>query len=130
MKIIIIFSCSFIFYFLFSWIFVTMVITFTFSNTMKNLIVVNIWGFWQYSYELLLQHLHSMQSTTIIGIINEHINFQGTFPHFKLHLLILFIWTCQCYINFAVVALQLQLGNLAQFLMIQTLWPSPETSRM
>ncbi|XP_027941717.1 transcription initiation factor TFIID subunit 5-like isoform X2 [Vigna unguiculata] len=32
----------------------------------------------RYSYELLLQHLHSMQSTTIIGIINEHINFQVT----------------------------------------------------
>ncbi|XP_027329791.1 transcription initiation factor TFIID subunit 5-like [Abrus precatorius] len=31
-----------------------------------------------YSYELLLQHLHSMQSTTIIGIINDHINFQVT----------------------------------------------------
>ncbi|KAK7321546.1 hypothetical protein VNO77_32303 [Canavalia gladiata] len=31
-----------------------------------------------YSYELLLQHLHSMQPTTIIGIINEHINFQVT----------------------------------------------------
>ncbi|KAL9313235.1 hypothetical protein ACSQ67_018687 [Phaseolus vulgaris] len=29
-----------------------------------------------YSYELLLQHLHSTQSTTILGIINEHINFQ------------------------------------------------------
>ncbi|KAL5185326.1 Transcription initiation factor TFIID subunit 5 [Glycine soja] len=29
-----------------------------------------------YSYELLMQHLHSMQSTTIIGIINEHISFQ------------------------------------------------------
>ncbi|KAF7817300.1 transcription initiation factor TFIID subunit 5 [Senna tora] len=31
-----------------------------------------------YSYELLLQHLHSTQSTTILGIINEHINFQVT----------------------------------------------------
>ncbi|KAH1203762.1 Transcription initiation factor TFIID subunit 5 [Glycine max] len=31
-----------------------------------------------YSYELLMQHLHSMQSTTIIGIINEHISFQVT----------------------------------------------------
>ncbi|ESW08944.1 hypothetical protein PHAVU_009G087600 [Phaseolus vulgaris] len=30
----------------------------------------------EYSYELLLQHLHSTQSTTILGIINEHINFQ------------------------------------------------------
>ncbi|CAJ1973644.1 unnamed protein product [Sphenostylis stenocarpa] len=30
----------------------------------------------RYSYELLLQHLHSTQSTTILGIINEHINFQ------------------------------------------------------
>jgi len=50
--------------------------------------------FWQYSYELLLQHLHSTQSTTILGIINEHINFQGTFIHCRLHLL---IWTsCYC----------------------------------
>ncbi|KAH1252747.1 Transcription initiation factor TFIID subunit 5 [Glycine max] len=32
----------------------------------------------EYSYELLLQHLHSTQSTTILGIINEHINFQVT----------------------------------------------------
>ncbi|CAJ1972394.1 unnamed protein product [Sphenostylis stenocarpa] len=39
---------------------------------------VNLLDFWQYSYELLWQHLHSMQSTTIIGIINEHINFQVT----------------------------------------------------
>ncbi|XP_061368088.1 transcription initiation factor TFIID subunit 5-like isoform X2 [Gastrolobium bilobum] len=31
-----------------------------------------------HSYELLMQHLHSTQSTTIIGIINEHINFQVT----------------------------------------------------
>lgn len=31
----------------------------------------------QYSYELLLQFLHKTQSTTILGIINEHINFQG-----------------------------------------------------
>ncbi|KAL2317983.1 hypothetical protein Fmac_031859 [Flemingia macrophylla] len=31
-----------------------------------------------YSYELLLQHLHSMQSTTIIGVINEHISFKVT----------------------------------------------------
>ncbi|XP_057433615.1 transcription initiation factor TFIID subunit 5 [Lotus japonicus] len=30
----------------------------------------------EYSYELLLQHLHRTQSTTILGIINEHINFQ------------------------------------------------------
>ncbi|KAI4316394.1 hypothetical protein L6164_024378 [Bauhinia variegata] len=30
----------------------------------------------EYSYELLLQHLHSTQSTTILSIINEHINFQ------------------------------------------------------
>ncbi|KAI4337251.1 hypothetical protein L6164_015692 [Bauhinia variegata] len=30
----------------------------------------------EYSYELLLQHLHSTQSTTVLGIINEHINFQ------------------------------------------------------
>ncbi|KAL9330791.1 hypothetical protein ACSQ67_000401 [Phaseolus vulgaris] len=32
----------------------------------------------RYSYELLLQHLHSMQSSTIIGIINEHVGFQVT----------------------------------------------------
>lgn len=32
----------------------------------------------QYSYELLLQFLHKSQSTTVLGIINEHINFQGT----------------------------------------------------
>ncbi|XP_061365258.1 transcription initiation factor TFIID subunit 5-like isoform X3 [Gastrolobium bilobum] len=32
----------------------------------------------EYSYELLLQHLHSTQSTTILGIINKHINFQVT----------------------------------------------------
>lgn len=31
----------------------------------------------QYSYELLLQFLHKSQSTTMLGIINEHINFQG-----------------------------------------------------
>ncbi|GAV59947.1 WD40 domain-containing protein/TFIID_90kDa domain-containing protein [Cephalotus follicularis] len=30
----------------------------------------------QYSYDLLLQYLHKTQSTTILGIINEHINFQ------------------------------------------------------
>ncbi|XP_057959727.1 transcription initiation factor TFIID subunit 5 [Malania oleifera] len=30
----------------------------------------------QYSYELLLQYLHKSQSITILGIINEHINFQ------------------------------------------------------
>ncbi|EXB86688.1 Transcription initiation factor TFIID subunit 5 [Morus notabilis] len=30
----------------------------------------------QYSYELLLQFLHKTQSTTILGIINEHINFR------------------------------------------------------
>ncbi|KAL5558220.1 hypothetical protein UlMin_034431 [Ulmus minor] len=30
----------------------------------------------QYSYELLLQFLHKTQSTTILGVINEHINFQ------------------------------------------------------
>ncbi|XP_062097373.1 transcription initiation factor TFIID subunit 5-like isoform X2 [Humulus lupulus] len=30
----------------------------------------------QYSYELLLQFLHKSQSTTVLGIINEHINFQ------------------------------------------------------
>ncbi|KAJ7966256.1 transcription initiation factor TFIID subunit 5 [Quillaja saponaria] len=29
----------------------------------------------QYSYELLLQYLHKTQSTTILGVINEHINF-------------------------------------------------------
>ncbi|KAI9100907.1 hypothetical protein K1719_024031 [Acacia pycnantha] len=32
----------------------------------------------EYSYELLLQHLHNTQSTTILGIINEHIDFQVT----------------------------------------------------
>ena len=32
---------------------------------------------WQYSYELLLQFLQKTQSTTILGVINEHINFQG-----------------------------------------------------
>ncbi|XAR57682.1 hypothetical protein NMG60_11025924 [Bertholletia excelsa] len=30
----------------------------------------------QYSYELLLQYLHKTQSITILGVINEHINFQ------------------------------------------------------
>uniref|UniRef100_A0A7N0T9T2 TFIID subunit TAF5 NTD2 domain-containing protein n=1 Tax=Kalanchoe fedtschenkoi TaxID=63787 RepID=A0A7N0T9T2_KALFE len=30
----------------------------------------------QYSYDMLLQYLHKTQSTTILGIINEHINFQ------------------------------------------------------
>ncbi|KAM0973031.1 hypothetical protein ACFX13_016679 [Malus domestica] len=30
----------------------------------------------QYSYELLLQFLHKSQSATVLGIINEHINFQ------------------------------------------------------
>ncbi|KAG7603409.1 Transcription initiation factor TFIID subunit 5 [Arabidopsis thaliana] len=36
---------------------------------------VNI-KFCQYSYELLLQYLHSTVSTLMLGIINEHINFQ------------------------------------------------------
>ncbi|KAF5936510.1 hypothetical protein HYC85_027639 [Camellia sinensis] len=31
---------------------------------------------WQYSYELLLQYLHKTQSITMLGVINEHINFQ------------------------------------------------------
>ncbi|KAL0397201.1 UNVERIFIED_CONTAM: Transcription initiation factor TFIID subunit [Sesamum calycinum] len=30
----------------------------------------------QYSYDLLLQYLHKSQSITMLGIINEHINFQ------------------------------------------------------
>ncbi|KAK0571240.1 hypothetical protein LWI29_012996 [Acer saccharum] len=30
----------------------------------------------QYSYELLLQYLHKTQSTTMLGIVNERINFQ------------------------------------------------------
>lgn len=30
----------------------------------------------QYSYDLLLQYLHNSQSITMLGIINEHINFQ------------------------------------------------------
>ncbi|KAJ7966260.1 Transcription initiation factor TFIID subunit 5 [Quillaja saponaria] len=30
----------------------------------------------QYSYELLMEYLHKTQSTTILGVINEHINFQ------------------------------------------------------
>ncbi|XXG51885.1 hypothetical protein AAC387_Pa03g0350 [Persea americana] len=30
----------------------------------------------KYSYELLLQYLHKTQSITMLGIINEHINFQ------------------------------------------------------
>ncbi|GAB2252071.1 hypothetical protein Droror1_Dr00004918 [Drosera rotundifolia] len=30
----------------------------------------------QYSYDLLLQYLHSTQSITMLGVINEHINFQ------------------------------------------------------
>lgn len=33
----------------------------------------------QYSYELLLQYLHNTQSITMLGVINEHINFQ-VFP--------------------------------------------------
>ncbi|KAL8153319.1 hypothetical protein V2J09_011079 [Rumex salicifolius] len=32
----------------------------------------------QYSYDLLLQYLHNSQSITMLGIINEHINFQVT----------------------------------------------------
>ncbi|GKU87364.1 hypothetical protein SLEP1_g1772 [Rubroshorea leprosula] len=32
----------------------------------------------QYSYDLLLQYLHKMQSTAMLGVINEHINFQVT----------------------------------------------------
>ncbi|KAK7290770.1 hypothetical protein RIF29_05448 [Crotalaria pallida] len=32
----------------------------------------------EYSYQLLLQHLHSTQSTTILAVINENINFQVT----------------------------------------------------
>ncbi|KAM7268972.1 hypothetical protein ACFE04_024469 [Oxalis oulophora] len=31
-----------------------------------------------YSYELLLQYLHKTKSTTILGLINEHINFKVT----------------------------------------------------
>ncbi|XVE97345.1 hypothetical protein REPUB_Repub03eG0011600 [Reevesia pubescens] len=30
----------------------------------------------QYSYDLLLQYLHKLQSTAMLGVINEHINFQ------------------------------------------------------
>ncbi|KAG6410650.1 hypothetical protein SASPL_128715 [Salvia splendens] len=30
----------------------------------------------QYSYDLLLQYLHKSQSITMLGIVNEHINFQ------------------------------------------------------
>ncbi|GAB4846727.1 Transcription initiation factor TFIID subunit 5 [Ancistrocladus abbreviatus] len=30
----------------------------------------------KYSYELLLQYLHNTQSITMLGVINEHINFQ------------------------------------------------------
>ncbi|KAE8731668.1 Transcription initiation factor TFIID subunit 5 [Hibiscus syriacus] len=30
----------------------------------------------QYSYDLLLQYLHKTQSTAMLGVINEHINFQ------------------------------------------------------
>ncbi|XP_021755176.1 transcription initiation factor TFIID subunit 5-like isoform X2 [Chenopodium quinoa] len=30
----------------------------------------------QYSYELLLQYLHNTRSITMLGVINEHINFQ------------------------------------------------------
>ncbi|XP_057531482.1 transcription initiation factor TFIID subunit 5 [Amaranthus tricolor] len=30
----------------------------------------------QYAYELLLQYLHNTQSITMLGVINEHINFQ------------------------------------------------------
>ncbi|KAL7165954.1 hypothetical protein ACSBR2_036760 [Camellia fascicularis] len=30
----------------------------------------------EYSYELLLQYLHKTQSITMLGVINEHINFQ------------------------------------------------------
>ncbi|KHG10775.1 Transcription initiation factor TFIID subunit 5 [Gossypium arboreum] len=32
----------------------------------------------QYSYDLLLQYLHKTQSTAMLGVINEHINFQVT----------------------------------------------------
>ncbi|TYH69577.1 hypothetical protein ES332_D05G065700v1 [Gossypium tomentosum] len=31
----------------------------------------------QYSYDLLLQYLHKTQSTAMLGVINEHINFQA-----------------------------------------------------
>ncbi|KAI8569275.1 hypothetical protein RHMOL_Rhmol02G0266300 [Rhododendron molle] len=31
----------------------------------------------KYSYELLLQYLHKTQSIMMLGVINEHINFQG-----------------------------------------------------
>ncbi|KAI8001899.1 Transcription initiation factor TFIID subunit 5 [Camellia lanceoleosa] len=33
-------------------------------------------SFFEYSYELLLQYLHKTQSITMLGIINEHVNFQ------------------------------------------------------
>ncbi|KAK8535205.1 hypothetical protein V6N12_056734 [Hibiscus sabdariffa] len=32
----------------------------------------------QYSYDLLLQYLHKTQSSAMLGVINEHINFQVT----------------------------------------------------
>ncbi|KAK8479291.1 hypothetical protein V6N13_051608 [Hibiscus sabdariffa] len=32
----------------------------------------------QYSYDLLLQYLHKTQSSAMLGVINEHINFQAT----------------------------------------------------
>ncbi|KAF5743360.1 hypothetical protein HS088_TW09G01428 [Tripterygium wilfordii] len=31
----------------------------------------------QHSSKLMLQYLHKSESTTMLGIINEHINFQG-----------------------------------------------------
>jgi hypothetical protein len=32
----------------------------------------------QYSYELLLQYLQKTQALVVLGVINEHITFEGT----------------------------------------------------
>ncbi|KAF5726275.1 hypothetical protein HS088_TW23G01017 [Tripterygium wilfordii] len=45
-----------------------------FANTLRQS-KVNV-KMCQYSYDLMLQYLHKSESTTILGIINEHINFQ------------------------------------------------------
>jgi len=34
----------------------------------------------QYSYELLLQYLQKTQALVVLGVINEHITFEGTIP--------------------------------------------------
>lgn len=83
----------------------------------------------QYSYELLLQFLHKSQSTTILGIINEHINFQGiSFLYLCKIQYFLAFYTCDMYAW--VLGLQFLLGSPAQFLMIWRLSHWLEAARM